>query len=102
LSEQVDDFLEECIREIGDERTTVSEEEEKRLFDERIDECGEGTSRPDLTVKTEVRPNTPTMVASQGKEPKFAQIYHHDPDDMDRQLENRRKLLATEYWVKMF
>jgi hypothetical protein len=42
------------------------------------------------------------MVASQGKEPKFAQIYHHDPDDMDRQLENRRKILATEYWVKMF
>jgi hypothetical protein len=42
------------------------------------------------------------MVASQGKEPKIAQIYHHDPDDMDRQLENRRKILATEYWVKMF
>jgi hypothetical protein len=63
--------------------------------------CGEGTSRPDLTVKTEFRPTTPTMVASQGKEPKFAQIYHHDPDDMDRQLENRRKILATEYWVKM-
>jgi hypothetical protein len=37
LSEQVDDFLEECLREIGDERT-VSEEEEKRLFEERIDE----------------------------------------------------------------
>jgi hypothetical protein len=37
LSEQVDNFLEECIREIGDERT-VSEEAEKRLFDERVDD----------------------------------------------------------------
>jgi hypothetical protein len=29
------------------------------------------------------------LVASQGKEPKFAQIYIHDPQDLDRQIENR-------------
>jgi hypothetical protein len=34
------------------------------------------------------------MVASQGKEPKFAQIYIHDPDDMDRQLENRMNIFG--------
>jgi selenocysteine lyase/cysteine desulfurase len=29
------------------------------------------------------------MVASQGVQPRFAQIYIHDPHDLDRQLENR-------------
>jgi hypothetical protein len=29
------------------------------------------------------------LVASQGKDPKFAQIYIHDPQDLDRQIANR-------------
>lgn len=34
------------------------------------------------------------MVASQGKAPKFAQIYIHDPHDMDRQLSNRMNVFG--------